>query len=205
VGKYAKEDVFLFATTNNNLTMRIAYILFDGITLLDFIGIYDPISRLKSMNFLPDLSWDVCAFSNTVKDSFGLEITPDKINNDLSVYNVLIVPGGFGVRSLLRDEEFLTWFRKAEAVELKVSICTGSLLLGAAGFLADKRATTNYQEYETLKPFCREVVRERIVDDQTVITSGAVSASIDLGLYLCDKWCGPQAKEEIRKKMDYRH
>jgi transcriptional regulator GlxA family with amidase domain len=103
------------------------------------------------------------------------------------------------------DENFLSWFKEAEGVKLKVSICTGSLLLGAAGFLIDKRATTNFQEYETLKPFCREVVRERIVDDQTVITSGAVSASIDLGLYLCDKWCGAKAKDEIRRKMDYHH
>jgi len=183
--------------------MRIAYIVFDDITLLDFIGIYDPISRLKSMNFLPDLSWDVCAFSETVTDSFGLRILPDKVKNDLSVYDVLVVPGGFGVRSLAKDEKFLEWLKTAENVKLKTSICTGSLLLGATGFLRDKKATTNYQEYETLKPYCKEVVRERIVDDQSVITAGAVSASIDLGLYLCDKWCGAEAKIQISKRMDY--
>jgi transcriptional regulator GlxA family with amidase domain len=183
--------------------MKIAYILFDGITWLDLIGIYDPISRLKSLNYLPDLSWDLCAFTSVVTDPFGLEIKPHRIQNVLSDYDVLIIPGGFGTRTLQTDRAFLHWIQTAQATKLQISICTGSLILGAAGFLKDRKATTHYQEYEALKPYCKEVLKDRIVADQNVITAGAVSASLDLGLYLCNKWAGQAAHDEIRNRMDY--
>lgn len=183
--------------------MKIAYIIFDKITWLDFIGIYDPISRLKSLGYLPDLTWDICSYADTAADNFGLKIMPDKIQNSLSGYDVIIIPGGIGTRQLQFDPGFLNWIRTSEKATYKISICTGSLILGAAGFLAGKRATTNYLEYETLKPYCGEVVRERIVEDDNVITAGAVSSSIDVGLYLCRKWAGREAENEIRKRMDY--
>ena len=72
-----------------------------------------------------------------------------------------------------------------------------------SGFLKDKKATTNFLEYETLEPYCKEVLRDRIVDDNNVITAGAVTSSIDLGLYLCKKWAGQEAQEFIRKRLDY--
>ena len=184
--------------------MRIAYIVFDGITLLDFIGIYDPISRLKSLNYLPDLTWDICSFTNTVSDNFGLEIKPDLILNSLAEYDAIIIPGGFGTRQLQFDTDFITWIKTADKVKYKISICTGSLILGASGFLKGKKATTNYQEYEALRPYCSKVLKDRIVDEGDTITAGAVSSSIDLGLYLCEKWAGIKAKNEIKKRMDYK-
>lgn len=184
--------------------MKIAYIIFNGITWLDFIGIYDPISRLKALKYIPDLEWDVCAYTESVTDNFGLEILPQKVENDLSKYDVIIVPGGFGTRELQRSEGFISWLKSAQGVKTKASICTGSLLLGAAGFLMDKKATTNYQSYLELEPYCGEVLQERIVEDDGVITAGAVSSSLDLGLFLCRKWAGEIAAQEIRKKMDYR-
>lgn len=183
--------------------MKIAYIVFNQITWLDFIGIYDPISRLKSMNYLPDLTWDICSFTDTVTDSFGLGIKPTKIRQSLADYDVIVVPGGIGTRQLQLDNEFLNWIKTAEAVKYKLSVCTGSLILGAAGFLEGKKATTNYQEYDALKHYCEEVIADRIVEDNGVITAGAVSASIDLGLYLCKKWAGKTAENQIRQRMDY--
>src|SRR5665213_169925 len=91
--------------------MKIAYIIFDKITWLDFIGIYDPISRLKSMNYLPDLTWDICSFTNSVADNFGLEVKPNKIQNSLSDYDALIIPGGLGTRQLTSNDEFLNWIK----------------------------------------------------------------------------------------------
>ncbi len=183
--------------------MKIAYILFDGITWLDFIGIYDPISRLKSMNYLPDLTWDICSFTNSIEDNFGLEIKSNKTQNPLADYDAIIIPGGLGTRELQFDKNFINWIKTSQNVKYKISICTGSLILGAAGFLADRKATTNFQEYETLKKYCKEVLEVRIVEDENVITAGAVSSSIDLGLYLCEKWAGQYARNEIRKRMDY--
>ncbi|MBL7699450.1 MAG: DJ-1/PfpI family protein [Chitinophagaceae bacterium] len=183
--------------------MKIAYIVFDGITWLDMFGVYDAITRLKSGKYIPDIEWEFCCFSTPVKDLYGLEMVPWKKANTLNNYNAIIVPGGHGTRKLIQDENFLNWIRTAENVEYKISICTGSLILGAAGFLKSKRATTNYLEYETLKPFCGEVVRERIVEDGNIITAGAVAASLDLGLYLCEKWASHEAVKEIQKKMNY--
>ena len=183
--------------------MKIAYILFDGITWLDFIGVYDPVSRLKSLNYLPNLTWDICSFTDTVSDNFGLEIRPTKIRESLKDYDAIIIPGGFGTRKLQFEKDFLNWIRTADTVKYKISICTGSLILGASGFLKGRIATTNYQEYEALKPYCKEVLKDRMVEDDNVITAGAVSASIDLGLYLCEKWAGQNAKNEIKKRMDY--
>jgi transcriptional regulator GlxA family with amidase domain len=173
--------------------MKLAYIIFDGITWLDFIGCY-----------LPDLSWDICGFSEKNRDLFGLEVKPTAVRNSLSDYDAIIVPGGKGTRELRSDPDFIAWLKTAAGVPYKISICTGSLLLGAAGFLNNKTATTNFQEYETLRPYCREVLEHRIVDDNNTITAGAVTASIDLGLYLCRKWAGEEAAETIRKKIDYR-
>ncbi|MGB3150447.1 MAG: DJ-1/PfpI family protein, partial [Maribacter sp.] len=159
--------------------MKIAYIIFNGITTLDFIGIYDALSRLKALKYIPDLEWDICSFTDSVKDNFGLGIVPQKIGNALSGYDVIIVPGGFGTRELQYDTTFLDWLKTSQNVATKVSICTGSLLLGAAGFLKDKTATTNYQSYKELEPYCKKVVEDRIVEDKGVITAGAVSTSIN--------------------------
>jgi transcriptional regulator GlxA family with amidase domain len=184
--------------------MKLAYIIFDGITWLDMIGIYDPLGRLRSLNYLPDLEWDICSLTTQCHDPSGLGMIPTKIQQPLSGYDGIIVPGGHGTRKLQFDPEFVEWIRTAENSTYKISICTGSLILGAAGFLKDKRATTNFAEYVALKPYCKTVIKERIVEDGNTITAGAVTASIDLGLYLCKKWAGAEAAEVIRGKMDYR-
>jgi transcriptional regulator GlxA family with amidase domain len=88
-------------------------------------------------------------------------------------------------------------------VPLKCSVCTGALLLGAAGFLKNKRITTNYQAIDITRMYCREVVDERVVEDNGVITAGAVASSIDLGLYVCAKLAGKEVAEIIRLKMDF--
>lgn len=183
--------------------MKVAYILFEGITWLDFFGVYEPISKLKSLKYLPDLTWETCSFTEIVSDNFGLTVKPDKVQNSLGEYDAIVIPGGFGTRPLQFHKEFIEWIKTGERAEYKISICTGSLILGASGFLKDRKATTNFQEYETLKPYCKEVIKERIVDDNNVITAGSVSASIDLGLYLCEKWFGAEAKNKIREIMDY--
>lgn len=190
--------------SNENIQqMKIAYILFDGITLLDFIGIYDPIARIKSKGFMEDISWDLCGTTDVIQDSFGLKVGIDKIKPDLSDYQMVIIPGGFGTRKLQFDESFIKWIKTAKDIDYKVSICTGSLILGAAGFLNDKVATTNFNEYQTLEKYCGSVSKDRIVEDGNVITAGAVASSLDLGLYICEKLVGKTNTEVIRKSMDY--
>ncbi len=183
--------------------MKVAFVLFNGITMLDFVGFYDPVSRLKSQGYIPNLSWDFCSFTDTVQDSFGLSIGSTRVRQSLDAYDLIFVPGGFGTRALLNDRDFLNWLKTAQNVPHKISVCTGSLLLGAAGFLQDRMATTNFKEYERLKQYCPNVQKVRIVEDRNVITAGAVAASLDLGLYVCEKFAGVEAREAIRANMDY--
>lgn len=183
--------------------MKIAFVVFDNITWLDFFGIYDSITRLKSSNYIHDLSWDICSYKDKVHDIFGLQVMAPTIYPSLDSYDALIIPGGQGTRTLIHEEKFIGWIKTAAPVKYKISVCTGSLILGAAGFLAGKKATTHFNEYETLKLYCKEVVAERIVEDGDVITAGAVSSSLDLGLYLCKKWAGQEVANDIRRRMNY--
>ena len=156
------------------------------------------------MKYIPDLTWDLCAFKPTIEDSFGLQMNSTKTKESLHDYDAIIIPGGFGTRPLRFDETFIDWIKTAQTVKYKISVCTGSLILGAAGFLKDKKATTNFNEYETLAPYCKEVLSDRIVEDGNIITAGAVASSIDLGLYLCEKWAGIDARTTIKNKMAYK-
>ncbi|MBW4634157.1 MAG: DJ-1/PfpI family protein [Iphinoe sp. HA4291-MV1] len=97
----------------------------------------------------------------------------------------------------------MEWLKTSQSCHLKVSVCTGSLLLGKAGFLTGKKATTHPNHFQELEKFCDEVVKQRIVDEGDVITAGGVTSSIDLGLYLCEKFAGSEVKEKIRRQMDY--
>jgi len=183
--------------------MKIAFVIFNGLTTLDFIAIYDPLTRLKTMGFLPDLAWDICAPTDLVKDDRGLVMVPTTIQEPLQSYDVLVVPGGFRTRTLMHDKNFVEWIKTAGPCKLKVSVCTGALLLGAAGFLKDKRATTHPSAFQELKPFCRTVLENRIVDEGNLITAGGVSSGIDAGLYVVEKLAGVETKKKIARQMDY--
>ncbi|MCD6580763.1 MAG: DJ-1/PfpI family protein [Desulfuromusa sp.] len=183
--------------------MNAAFVIFDQMTALDFVGFYDPLTRLKSMDFMPDFHWQICSFCEDVSDTQDLRFDPDSIKTSLADFDLLVVPGGYGSRSLQHNEEFITWLKTANPVPLKASACTGSLLLGAAGFLKGRRATTHPNAVAELSRYCAEVVVSRIVDEGDVITARGVSSSIDLGLYLVERLAGKEIRIEIAKQMDY--
>jgi transcriptional regulator GlxA family with amidase domain len=183
--------------------LKIAFVLFDQITTLDFIGFMDSVTRLKRVSGFEHVSWDICGLQDEVKDDRGLTIKVKKTGGDLSVYDLLFVPGGMGTRTLRNDSTFISWLQTAAGAKYKVSVCTGALLLGAAGFLEGKKATTNPSAYELLHPYCGEVVETRIVRDGNVITGGGVAASVDLGLYMVELLAGTDIAKQIQKSMDY--
>ncbi|MEO6889853.1 MAG: DJ-1/PfpI family protein [Ktedonobacteraceae bacterium] len=183
--------------------MRIAFVVFNGMTTMDFIGAYDPLVRLKRYGYMPDLRWDICAYTEDVHDLDGLRIVPTQVREPLGAYDIVIIPGGLGTRTLVDDAGFIAWIGSAASCPLKVSVCTGSLLLGAAGFLAGRKATTHRSAFADLQKYCVLVVDERVVDEGEVITARGVTSSIDLGLYLCEKLAGREAREHIRQQMDY--
>lgn len=183
--------------------MKAAFIIFDQMTALDFIGFYDPLTRLKSMDYLPDFEWRICSFCDDVFDTQGLRFLPDYLKRPLDDFDLIVVPGGYGSRSLQHNEEFVAWLKTAASVPLKASVCTGSLLLGAAGFLQGKKATTHPKAYVELARYCGQVTDQRIVDEGDVITARGVSTAIDLGLYLVERLAGKAVREGISRQMDY--
>ena len=183
--------------------MKAAFIIFNQMTALDLIGAYDPLTRLKSMKILPDFQWDFCSLTEEVSDDKGLRFFPDSVGRPLGDYDLIFVPGGYGTRSLQFDKTFIDWLKTASPVTLKVSVCTGALLMGAAGFLTGKRATTHPTAFEELQTYCKTVVDQRVVDEGEVITGRGVSASIDLGLHLVMRLAGISARNSIAKQMDY--
>lgn len=183
--------------------MKAAFVVFDRMTSLDFIGFYDPVMRLKSMKILDDFEWRICSMTRHVVDDHGLRLEADAVAEPLDSYDMLFVPGGFGTRTLQHDRGFIDWLKTARSTPLKVSVCTGALLLGAAGFLRGRRATTHPSAYKELEPYCGAVVRERVVDEGDIITAGGVSSSIDAGLHLVQRLAGTEARTRIATQMDY--
>ncbi|WP_090583698.1 DJ-1/PfpI family protein [Paenibacillus sp. OV219] len=183
--------------------MKIAFILFNGVTFLDFVGFYDVITRLKYFEGTKDVTWDICGMQEEVTDELGMTIKMNKIKPDLSVYDIVFVPGGLGTRQLRFNQEFVIWLKGALNARYIVSVCTGSLLLGAAGYLQNAKATTHPFTYELLEPYAGEVAHSRIVHDGKVITAGGVATSIDLGLYLIGLFISQSEVDNIKKQMDY--
>lgn len=183
--------------------MKIGFVVFNGITFLDLIGFYDVIYRLNLFEQTKGTTWDFCGLSEEITDELGLAIKVNKIRPELSAYDLIFVPGGMGTRKLRFDENFIGWLRQAADVRYIVSVCTGSLLIGAAGFLTGKKATTHPSAYELLEPYCQEVMNARIVKDGNLITAGGVSTSIDLALYLVELFVNKEAVETVKKQIDY--
>jgi imidazoleglycerol-phosphate dehydratase len=187
--------------------MKIAFILYDGITALDFVGVFDAFTHMATMGLVPEVAWDLCAQSPEIVTTGGMRIMATRSGQPLEGYDVLVVPGGSGSRRfLLQDPEavtFIQWIQTARDVPLKTSVCTGALVLGAAGFLQGKPATTHPSAYEDLAPLCSRVLKQRIVDAGDVITAGGVTSSIDLGLYLVEKFSGEQGRLAVQKQIAY--
>ena len=183
--------------------MKIAFIIYDGITTLDFIGAYDPITRLKTMKFINNLVYDVCSNKNKIVSKEGLEITVDKILNDLSEYDFIVVSGGDGVKKIIQNDEFIEWIKNIPEYSIITSVCSGSLILGVAELLKDKNATTHPLQMDYLKKFTSKVTDKRIVEDGNIITARGVASSIDLGLFLCEKIAGKEIRKKIQTQMDY--
>ncbi|MCR8655939.1 DJ-1/PfpI family protein [Paenibacillus endoradicis] len=183
--------------------MKIALVLFDGVTFLDYVGFYDVIYRLNFFDKTKGTTWDICGLTDELTDELGMRVRVNVIKPNISEYDLVFIPRGMGTRKLKEDPEFMTWIRTSESVSNKISVCTGSLILGSAGFLKDKKATTHPNAYELLEPYCKEVINTRIVKDGNVITAGGVTTSIDLGIYLIELFVGKEEAEIVKKQIDY--
>ena len=123
---------------------RIAFLIFPRLTSLDFIGGYDALRRVATMGIDPDVHHRIIGTETEIVDDSGLAMRADAVLEDLGGYDLLYVPGGFGTRPLMDDERFIAYLRTWGDERPLASVCTGALLLGSAGYLRGKRATTHH-------------------------------------------------------------
>ncbi|SKA25955.1 DJ-1/PfpI family protein [Consotaella salsifontis] len=139
-----------------------------------------------------------------VRSSTSLGMTPDVSFADAPAFDVLCVPGGGGVNALLRDEETLDFVRRqAQMARFVTSVCTGSLVLGQAGLLSGRRATTHWNAHDLLSAFGAIPVKERVVRDGPIITAGGVTSGIDFGLAVVAELLGREEAEIIQLTLEY--
>lgn len=190
---------------------RLAFVAFDGMTLLDLVGPLDALSRIALMGFDPTTTCEVVALTRTsdeqprepsrVWSAFGAMLTAARYRPTLDEFDVLIVPGGPGTIALENDKSALAWLASFPENRILASVCTGSLLLGAAGRLRGKRATTHLTKINELARFGATGVPQRIVDEGQLVTAGGVTSGIDLGLHLVKRLAGDDAFAKIAWQM----
>ncbi len=180
--------------------MKIAIPIFDRLTALDAVGPYEVLSRL------PDASVSFVASEPGPKrtENQMLALVADGTLAELTDPDVIVVPGGFGTRALMREETMLEWLRHAHAhSQWTTSVCTGALLLAAAGILDGLRATTHWLSLDILREHGATPVSERVVEEGKVITAAGVSAGIDMALLLVSRIAGPELAQAIQLGIEY--
>ena len=181
------------------MRIRIGLLLFPDLTQLDLTGPYEVFTRFPNADVY--LLWKSL---DPVTVGGGMRLLPTTTFAESPRLDLLCVPGGPGMNPLLNDEETLAFVRRqAAGARYVTSVCTGSLVLGAAGLLEGRRATTHWMSLPMLAAFGCEPVAERVVVDGNVITGGGVTAGIDFALTVAGEWFGAEAARRIQLGMEY--
>ena len=183
-------------------SLQVAIPLFPRLTALDAVGPYEVLQRVPmfDITFVGHQTGEV----RTENGMLGLSV--DATFDDLPEPDVVLVPGGFGTRVLESDRRILDWVRHAHATSrYTTSVCTGSLLLGAAGLLEGLTATTHWSCYRELEAYGAVAVPERVVEhgDRRIITAAGVSSGIDMALRLVELLVDRTAAEAAQLMVEY--
>jgi transcriptional regulator GlxA family with amidase domain len=187
----------------------VAILVFDDVEVLDFAGPHEVFTVAGDLlKPSPFYVYEVGLSSAPILARGRLLVTPRYAIDFCPDPDILIVPGGLGTRPLLKNERLLAWIaERAAKVELLLSVCTGALLLAKAGLLAGLEATTHHGAFEllaALSPSTRIVRDRRFVESsERIITSGGISAGIDMSLSVVERLVGEKAKETVVEEMEY--
>ncbi|MGW3163197.1 DJ-1/PfpI family protein [Streptomyces sp. NPDC001142] len=180
--------------------MQIAIVLFDRFTSLDAVGPYEMLQHLPGAEtvFVAERTGPVR------NDSGSLALVADRTFAEVPSPDVVVVPGGPGQMDQMDNEALLGWLRAADAASSwTTSVCTGSLLLAAAGLLNGRRATSHWLTLDTLKEFGAEPTGERVVFDGKYVTAAGVSSGIDMGLALLGRISGDEPAMSVQLLLEY--
>ncbi|AZO86781.1 dimethylglycine dehydrogenase [Stutzerimonas stutzeri] len=181
------------------MTLQIGFLLFPQVQQLDLTGPYDVLASLPDVKV--HLIWKDLM---PITASTGLLLKPTTTFEDCPALDVICVPGGSGVGPLMEDDQTLDFLR-AQAANARyiTSVCTGALVLGAAGLLKGKRATTHWAYHELLKPLGAIAVKDRVVRDGNLLTGGGITAGIDFALTLAAELFDPATAELVQLQLEY--
>ena len=183
----------------NPVPLRIAMLLFPGVTQLDLTGPFELFTRLPGATI--DLVWKQ---PGPVKADSGLELVATTSYAACPPPDLLFVPGGYGQIAQMEDAETLAFLRQhGERARWVTSVCTGALLLGAAGLLRGYRAATHWMYMDLLAGYGATPIAERVVIDRNRITAGGVTAGIDFGLQVIAEVAGTEAAERAQLELEY--
>ncbi|MCX4852194.1 DJ-1/PfpI family protein [Streptomyces sp. NBC_00893] len=180
--------------------MQIAIVLFDRFTSLDAVGPYEMLARTPGAEtvFVAERTGPVR------NDNGSLALVADKTFADVPAPDVVVVPGGPGQSDQMENEALLGWLRTADATSTwTTSVCTGSLLLAAAGLLKGRRATSHWLALDILKGFGTDVTGERVVFDGKYVTAAGVSSGIDMGLTLLGRIANDEHAMAVQLLTEY--
>ena len=197
--------------------LNVGILIFDGVEVLDFTGPFEVFARTRlprapgkkpgaRRSRAPFPVFTVAKTAEVVRAAGGLQVVPDFSFADAPGIDVLVVPGGFGTKAVLEDEDSLDWIRKAAERARKVtSVCTGSFLLAKCGLLEGKRATTHWSALDQLEALGAgvEVEREQRWVDDGVITSAGVAAGIDMAFYVVESLFGREVADRTARNIEY--
>ncbi|OYY66163.1 MAG: thiamine biosynthesis protein ThiJ [Sphingomonas sp. 28-62-11] len=179
--------------------LHVSFLLFPNVTQLDLTGPAQVLSRLGNTT-IDLVSRDLAP----VATDAGFALMPTATFADARQPDILCIPGGFGTADVIEDEATLAWVRQAAAGATWVtSVCTGSLILGAAGLLTGYRATTHWASHHMLARFGAIPVQERIVFDRNRVSGGGVTAGIDFALALTAAIRGEDHARLVQLSLEY--
>ena len=192
---------------------RVGILVFPEVEVLDFCGPYEvfSVARLNEERRREEPSpFEVLLLAEraeAVTASGGLRVLPDATLETCPALHVLVVPGGWGTRRELGNQRLLDWIAKrAGEVETVASVCTGAMLLGQAGLLQGRRATTHWRSLDWMRQSFQAVIVEdglQVVEDGSVLTSAGISAGIDMALRVVVRYCGEAVARATARHMEY--
>jgi cyclohexyl-isocyanide hydratase len=204
IAEVHEEDARSIAAAPDVVTgTRFGFVAFAGMTLLDLVGPLDAVSRIASMGFDRTSTCAVIAANEEVWRGSEAELRTLRVRPPLDELDVLVVPGGAGARALVEDRAVVDWIASFSPHRLVASVCTGALLLGAAGRLRGRRATTHASALDLLAGYGATPLRARVVDEGQLLTAAGVTSGIDLGLHLVRRFAGVSAAARIAKQMEW--
>ncbi|WP_155055838.1 DJ-1/PfpI family protein [Streptomyces blattellae] len=180
--------------------MQIALVVYDRFTALDAVGPYEILSRIPDAETI-----FVAKEAGPVRsDNGALALIADKTLAEVASPDLVVVAGGPGQSALMEDEHLLDWLRAVDAHSTwTTSVCTGSLLLAAAGLLRGRRATSHWLALGQLKQFGAEPAGERVVFDGKYVTAAGVSSGIDMALALLGRIAGDDCARTVQLAAEY--